>query len=358
MPANNIASLIFPPLSSLPQAISDPVLLRQIMTEIHNDPTASATFRALSSSEQEAFLGFCMGNRGLKITYDPFFQYLFHPNRYPERLDRLLSCILEQPAHIQEILPRERTRISSDGSLIIMDILVSLEDGSLVAVEMQRIGYDFPIERGFCYGADLLVRQYDLARKRLGKGFSYQDIRPVYVIVLMEKSPGIFHWYPDRYIHRSHFSFNTGLKLSSMENFIYIPLDIFREMPHNNLTELEAWLYFLASDTPEDILRIVNIYPFFQELYKDIINFRYHPKEMIAMYSEALSIMDRNTVKYMIDELKEELKQQLEENQKQKKENQKQLEENQKQQAENQRLQEEIKEMQEQIRLLLARPGQ
>ena len=32
------------------------------------------------------------------------------------------------------------------------------------------------------------------------------------------------------------------------------------------------------------------------------------------MYSEALSIMDRNTVKYMIDELKEELKQQQEEN--------------------------------------------
>jgi hypothetical protein len=232
--------------------------------------------------------------------------------------------------------------LNADGSLISMDILVSLEDGDFVAVEMQRIGYDFPIERGFCYGADLLVRQYDLARKRLGKVFSYQNIRPVYVIILMEKSPGLFHWYPDQYIHRSHFFFNTGLKLSSMENFIYIPLDIFREMSHNTFNELEAWLYFLSSDTPEDILRIISIYPFFQELYRDIVNFRYNPKEMIAMYSEALSIMDRNMVKYMIDELKEELKQQQEENIKQ--------------QEENIRLQEEIKNLQEQVQLLLTRP--
>lgn len=53
------------------------------------------------------------------------------------------------------------------------------------------------------------------------------------------------------------------------------------------------------------------------------------------MYSEALSIMDRNTVKYMIDELKEELKQQQEENLK---------------------LQEEIKVLQGQIKALLTHP--
>lgn len=120
-----------------------------------------------------------------------------------------------------------------------------------------------------------------------------------------------------------------------MENFIYIPLDIFRDMPHNTFNELEAWLYFLASDTPEDILRIISIYPFFQKLCKNIVNFRYNPKEMVAMYSEALSIMDRNTVKYMIDELKEELKQQQEENLK---------------------LQEEIKVLQGQIKALLTHP--
>ena len=90
-----------------------------------------------------------------------------------------------------------------------------------------------------------------------------------------------------------------------MLNFIIVPLDIFNQMPHNELTELEAWLYFLSSDNPLHIQRIIEKYPFFQELYKDIIDLRYHPKELITMFSESLLIADRNTVKLMIDELRQ-----------------------------------------------------
>lgn len=79
-------------------------------------------------------------------------------------------------------------------------------------------------------------------------------------------------------------------------------------MPHNELRELDAWLYFLGSDNPADVQRIVYKYPFFQELYQDIIRFRYQPKEVISMYSEALAIMDKNTVEYMIDKMRAEMK--------------------------------------------------
>lgn len=81
-------------------------------------------------------------------------------------------------------------------------------------------------------------------------------------------------------------------------------------MRHNNLTELEAWLCFLASDNPADILQILKEFPAFEELYKDIVRFRYHPKELIAMYSDALRIMDENTVKYMVDEMRTEISRQ------------------------------------------------
>ena len=101
--------------------------------------------------------------------------------------------------------------------------------------------------------------------------------------------------------------------MKQLENFIYISLDIFRQMEHNRLTELDAWMYFLGSDHPEDILRIIRKYPFFQELYQDIIKFRYHPKELITMFSEALRIMDQNTVEYMVDELKAELSEKISE---------------------------------------------
>lgn len=150
----------------------------------------------------------------------------------------------------------------------------------------------------------MLVRQYALLRDELGKNFSYNQMRPVYVIVLMENSSKEFHNYPDTFLHRSHFDFNSGLKLDDLLHFIYIPLDIFRQMPHSDIGELEAWLYFLGSDDPVHIRRILEIYPFFKELYQEIINFRHHPKELITMFSEALAIMDRNTVNLMIDDMK------------------------------------------------------
>ncbi len=116
-----------------------------------------------------------------------------------------------------------------------------------------------------------------------------------------------FSQFPDIYMHHSVFQSNSGLPIGNLLNFIYIPLDIFLRMPHNELTELEAWLYFLSSDNPKHIQQIIEKYPFFKELYRDIINLRYHPKELISMYSEALYVADQNTIKLMIDELKQEL---------------------------------------------------
>lgn len=169
--------------------------------------------------------------------------------------------------------------------------------------------YDFPIERSFCYGADLLVRQYDRVHGEAGARFTYRSMRPVYIIVLMEHSPALFWEKPDTYIHRSTFQFDSGLSLvgSNLIHFAYVPLDIFLKMPHNELTELEAWLYFLSSDNPLHVQQIITKYPFFQELYRDIIHFRYAPKELIRMFSEALLTADRNTVRLMIDEMRQEL---------------------------------------------------
>ena len=42
-------------------------------------------------------------------------------------------------------------------------------------------------------------------------------------------------------------------------------------------------------------------------MYQEITEFRRKPEEVIGMFSEALRIMDRNTTKYMIDELHDQL---------------------------------------------------
>ena len=45
-----------------------------------------------------------------------------------------------------------------------MDIIVETADGSIVNIEVQKIGYMFPGERAACYSADLLLRQYQRVR--------------------------------------------------------------------------------------------------------------------------------------------------------------------------------------------------
>ena len=300
------ANMIFTPTKVLPIIAEKPRTRQEVLQQIYEDAESQASFERLFPNEQEALLQFCIGNRNLNISYDPFFRSIYNPERHPGRLDRFLSCVLGQPVKVHAILPREGVRLSAESSLMIMDVLVELSDGSLINIEMQRIGYHFPIERTFCYGADLLVRQYDRIRAQLDKKFTYQDMKPVYVIVLMEQSPAIFHRNPGTFLHHSEFQLNSGIKIRDLLNFIYIPLDFFLKMPHNELTELEAWLYFLSSDNPIHIQHIIEKYPFFRELYQDIIEFRYHPKELINMFSESLLIADQNTVKLMIDELRAE----------------------------------------------------
>ncbi len=90
----------------------------------------------------------------------------------------------------------------------------------------------------------------------------------------------------------------------------YIALDNFLNIMDNKrketqISELEAWLYFIGSDKVEHIYKVIESYPWFAELYKEINEFRHHPEEAIKMFSDALRIMDRNTVWYMIDEEKQ-----------------------------------------------------
>lgn len=136
-------------------------------------------------------------------------------------------------------------------------------------------------------------------------------MKKVYTIILMEKSGREFKEKKEHYHHHAKQVFNTNLNLELLQEYIYIPLDIyldlFRKNNQNIDKELDAWLLFLASDDPADILRLIEAYPRFQELYAEIAAFQHKPEELVNMYSEALEIMDRNTVKYMIEEQKKEL---------------------------------------------------
>ena len=134
----------------------------------------------------------------------------------------------------------------------------------------------------------------------------------MYTIVLYENSPKEFHPYKDVFIHRAEQVVDSGVKLNLLQKYIFLPLDIFKKTHHNKPIEnkLEAWLTFFSAEEPDEIINLIESYPEFIPLYKDLSELCRNTKKVMAMFSKELQELDRNTVSYMIDEMQEEINQQ------------------------------------------------
>jgi len=284
---------------------------REILQELKKSPIFYGRYQALNSDWKQRFMDFCTGRKTLPLTYDPFFKRIFHPDIHPDRLSRLLSSLLNRQVSVIRILPTEETLLEG-GALLIMDILVELEDGSLANVEVQKIPYNFPAERMSCYSADLLLRQYNRVKGERGKDFKYNDIKKVYTIILYEKSTAEFHMIPDKYVHIGKTTFDTGLSLELLQEYCLVALDVFREIPYSkDRSERNAWLGLLATESVEAAQLLIHDYPWLAEIYEEIAGYMRNPEEVLTMFSDALKILDNNTVQYMIEEQAQKLEEQL-----------------------------------------------
>lgn len=352
-----------------------------------------ADYALLDETWKKRFDDYMTGKKTMPLTYDPFFKCMFHPDRHPDWLSHLLSAIIGEPVTVESVLPSENTAISID-SLLIMDIVVRLSDGSLANVEIQKIPYMFTAERISCYSSDLLMREYSRLKK--DKNFKYSDMKKVYTIVLYEKTEGDFKdpMLQGAYIHHGKTRFDTSLKLKLLQEYFLIALDVFGQngytddknsnaleteliATHNNIPEtgfatnnlstdsLDGWLSILTAETMADVECVIRRYPWSEPIFREMSAYVNNPEEVILMFSEALKIADRNTVKYMIEELQDkatheaELRKQTEENLQQETQRRKQAEENQKLAEENQRLTEadlqRTREENAQLKALLAK---
>ena len=296
-----------------------------IKQEIYENPKLLEKYREWDEEQQEEFLDYCTGVKGVKILYDAFFKEIMNPENTPERLNELLSLLLGQSVTIKRVLPGDSTRLADEQSLLIMDILVELADTSLANVEVQKIGYRFPGQRSACYSSDLLLRQYKRVKGEKKKAFSYKDIKSVYTIVFFETSIKEFHEYPQNYIHKFKQQSDTGLELELLQKYVFIPLDIFRGIYHNDgksngknsanrcWNKTEAWLTFLSTDEPEIIIELISQYPEFKEMYEEIYVMCQNVEKVMEMFSKELIQLDRNTVQYMIDEMQDTIDVQKEE---------------------------------------------
>lgn len=287
---------------------------QQILDDIMSRENLSTLYHTWKEEHQDYFLDICTGACGVKMLYDSFFKEIFNPDANPERLEELLSLLLNQKVRILKVLPNDSTRIADESSLLIMDIVVQLEDGSLANIECQKLGYAFPGQRAACYSADLLLRQYKRVKGEQRNKFSYSDIKKVYSIIFYEKSPKNFHAFPNHSIHHSKQQTDTGLEIELLQEFFFIPLDITKKIHQNGniRNKLEAWLIFLSDDNPETIIKLIEMYPEFQKLYDDVYNLCLNTEKVMNMFSKELQQLDKNTIQFMIDEMQDVIDTQVE----------------------------------------------
>ena len=320
----------------------------EILGKIHGSKELEEIFHSWQEKQREEFLDFCTGAKGVKMLYDFCIKAILNPEIYPERLEELLG----KKVKLLKVLPNDNTRIADESSLLIMDFLVRLSDGSVVNVEVQKVGYAFPGQRSACYSADLLLREYKQVRGEMTKkAFSYRKISNVYTIVLFEKSTPEFHQFPDKYIHKFQQESNTGLKLNLLQKFVFVALDIYRKNQQNKSIKnrLDGWLTFLSSDAPEDIIALIEKYPDFKPMYAQVYEICQNIEQVMGMFSKELYELDRNTVRYMIDELQEENKRWKEQDKRNQEEIEHWKEVNCRNQEENLYLKQEIKRLRKEL---------
>lgn len=146
-----------------------------------------------------------------------------------------------------------------------------------------------------------------------------------------------------------------------MDKFL-ISLDVFCEKRYTkyetglHADDLNGWLSVLTAETKEDVEQTIREYSWSEAVFQEMSEYVKKPEEVMLMFSEALKIADKNTVKYMMDELQEKLNQSEEECRqeqalrKQEEEKRKQAEEERKQEEEKRKQAEEERKQEEEKR--------
>ena len=96
-----------------------------------------------------------------------------------------------------------------------------------------------------------------------------------------------------------------------LQDYYLIPLDVFKKsyysMDKKDINELNGWLALLSVDSTDCLDELVTDYPQLRSIFVDMAGYLDKPAEVIDMFSEALKILDENTVHYMIEEMQKQI---------------------------------------------------
>ena len=136
------------------------------------------------------------------------------------------------------------------------------------------------------------------------------------------------------YFHVGKTRFNTGIKIELLQDFVLVSLDTFKKYRYSDIREGRTeitdydydssqyndelvsdkmkrdrlkYLSLFVAETPQEIDRLIEIFPDLESVRRDINEYLERPGEVLSMFSEALRILDRNTAELMVDRMKDEM---------------------------------------------------
>lgn len=80
---------------------------KEVLDEIGKKVNLTELFERWEEGQQELFLDFCTGAKGVKLLYDSFFKEIFNPEYHAERLEKLISLLLKRKVKICQVLPND-----------------------------------------------------------------------------------------------------------------------------------------------------------------------------------------------------------------------------------------------------------
>ena len=96
-----------------------------------------------------------------------------------------------------------------------------------------------------------------------------------------------------------------------------IALDVFKDKSYaRDINDRNGWISLLAFESVEEAEHLMQVYPWLVPIYADIAAYQSDPQEVFSMYSEALRIMDQNSMQLMVDEMSQQIEELEQENKK------------------------------------------
>lgn len=186
----------------------------------------------------------------LKPSNDFVFKKLFGTEKNKDILKDLLEAILPdieiKKIHIKNDVPIEREMLTDKFG--ILDILATLNDDTLVNIEMQVKNYYNTIERSIFYGSSEI-------RHSLSSGEKYEKIPSTICIWITDYDVFENGPYHERALLRRDFE---NIILTNKIQYHYIQLPKFKRKCKRINTKLEQWLAFILNDSMEEIRSMDN----------------------------------------------------------------------------------------------------